>query len=310
MPGAAGVVDEAVDRAADERGQQQVVGRPALRPLDLRAARDRHAAAAVDLDHVLEHLRPRRGHARQSIRPTAVLGFAAMRLRTLTEAECYARCYGGANSDRARHRRAPPCRRDARRRARRGAAASASRRCSTSAAPRPRRHDARLPHLDCAAAATWSTPHAGRRRRCRARGSARRRGRKSCHAASRVADSTPSSVPDVLGPDLTCIFCGINPGRVSAAAAAHFANPRNDFWRLLHEAGFTPRLFEPSEQFSLLELGFGVTNAALRTTPGSGDLRQRRLRRVAARADRRRARPDRDRVRRQGGLPRHLQGAP
>jgi TDG/mug DNA glycosylase family protein len=83
-----------------------------------------------------------------------------------------------------------------------------------------------------------------------------------------------SSVPDVLGPNLTCIFCGINPGRVSAAAAAHFANPRNDFWRLLHEAGFTPRRFEPSEQFSLLELGLGVTNAALRTTPGSGDLRR------------------------------------
>ena len=34
-----------------------------------------------------------------------------------------------------------------------------------------------------------------------------------------------------------CVFCGINPGRVSAAAAAHFANPRNDFWRLLHDAG-------------------------------------------------------------------------
>jgi TDG/mug DNA glycosylase family protein len=69
------------------------------------------------------------------------------------------------------------------------------------------------------------------------------------------------------------VFCGINPGRFSDAAAAHFANPRNDFWRLLHEAGFTPRLLEPSEQFSLLGLGIGVTNAASRTTPGSGDLR-------------------------------------
>jgi TDG/mug DNA glycosylase family protein len=88
-----------------------------------------------------------------------------------------------------------------------------------------------------------------------------------------VADSASSSaVPDVLAPNLRCVFCGINPGRVSAAAAAHFANPRNDFWRLLHDAGFTPRLFDPSEQFGLLELGIGVTNAAYRTTPGSGDL--------------------------------------
>ena len=95
-----------------------------------------------------------------------------------------------------------------------------------------------------------------------------------CHAASRVAAPAASEVPDVLAPDLRCVFCGINPGRVSAAAAAHFANPRNDFWRLLHDAGFTPRLYEPSEQFALLELGIGVTNAARRTTPGSGDLRK------------------------------------
>jgi TDG/mug DNA glycosylase family protein len=69
------------------------------------------------------------------------------------------------------------------------------------------------------------------------------------------------------------VFCGINPGRVSAAAAAHFANPRNDFWRLLHDAGFTPRLVDPAEQFEVLEYGIGLTNAAPRTTPGSGDLR-------------------------------------
>ena len=85
---------------------------------------------------------------------------------------------------------------------------------------------------------------------------------------------TVSEVPDVLAPDLDCVFCGINPGRVSAAAAAHFANPRNDFWRLLLDAGFTPRLYTPAEQFELLELGYGLTNAAYRTTPGSGDLRR------------------------------------
>jgi TDG/mug DNA glycosylase family protein len=83
-----------------------------------------------------------------------------------------------------------------------------------------------------------------------------------------------SSVPDVLAPYLSCVFCGINPGRFSAAAHAHFANPRNDFWRLLHDAGFTARLYEPPEQFDLLEFGYGVTNAAYRMTPGSGDLRR------------------------------------
>src|SRR5512133_2348849 len=83
-----------------------------------------------------------------------------------------------------------------------------------------------------------------------------------------------TAIPDVLAPGLRVLFCGINPGRVSAAAHAHFANPRNDFWRLLHAAGFTPRQLDPQEQFELLDYGIGVTNAALRTTPGSGDLRR------------------------------------
>jgi TDG/mug DNA glycosylase family protein len=83
-----------------------------------------------------------------------------------------------------------------------------------------------------------------------------------------------SAVPDVLAPGLRVIFCGINPGRVSAAAGAHFANRRNDFWRLLHAAGFTSRLYTPAEQFDVVRERIGLTNAAYRTTPGSGDLRR------------------------------------
>ena len=93
-------------------------------------------------------------------------------------------------------------------------------------------------------------------------------------------------LPDVLGPGLEVVFCGINPGRVSAAAGAHFANPRNDFWRLLHDAGFTPRRLDPAEQWSLLDYGCGVTNASYRTTPGSGDLRRADFAGSAARLER------------------------
>jgi TDG/mug DNA glycosylase family protein len=103
----------------------------------------------------------------------------------------------------------------------------------------------------------------------------------------RPASAEPvCAVPDVLAPGLDAIFCGINPGRVSAAAAAHFANPRNDFWRLLHEAGFTPRQLAPAEQFALLDFGYGLTNAAFRTTPGSGDLRKGDFAGAAARLER------------------------
>jgi double-stranded uracil-DNA glycosylase len=103
----------------------------------------------------------------------------------------------------------------------------------------------------------------------RARGAHRRAARRA-----RSGIESPSAVPDVLAPGLRVVFCGINPGRVSAAAGAHFANPRNDFWRLLHAARFTPRLYAPSEQLALLAEGIGITNAAPRTTPGSGDLRR------------------------------------
>lgn len=83
-----------------------------------------------------------------------------------------------------------------------------------------------------------------------------------------------SAVPDVLGPGVRVVFCGINPGHWSARAGAAFANPRNDFWRLLHAAGFTPRVLAPQEQHELLAYGVGLTNAARRTTQGSGDLRR------------------------------------
>jgi TDG/mug DNA glycosylase family protein len=84
----------------------------------------------------------------------------------------------------------------------------------------------------------------------------------------------PSAVPDILAPGLRVVFCGINPGRRSAAAGCHFANPRNDFWRLLADAGLTPRRLDPSDQWTMLKLGYGLTNAAHRTTRGSSDLRR------------------------------------
>jgi TDG/mug DNA glycosylase family protein len=82
------------------------------------------------------------------------------------------------------------------------------------------------------------------------------------------------AVPDTLGPGMRLVFVGINPGHWSARAKAPFANPRNDFWRLLQAAELTPRLFEPHEHEKLLDLGIGLTNAARRTTRGSGDLRK------------------------------------
>lgn len=80
------------------------------------------------------------------------------------------------------------------------------------------------------------------------------------------------TVPDVLAPGLDVIFVGINPGRMSAALGHHFGGPGNLFWRLLHEAGFTPRRLAPHEDRLLLTYGLGVTNLVGRATRGEAEL--------------------------------------
>jgi double-stranded uracil-DNA glycosylase len=83
-------------------------------------------------------------------------------------------------------------------------------------------------------------------------------------------------LPDVLpGPDdppLRVLFCGINPGLLSAATGHHFARPGNRFWPALHAAGFTPRRFAPAEQHLLPGLGLGITNVAPRATARADEL--------------------------------------
>ncbi|HEX7840045.1 MAG TPA: G/U mismatch-specific DNA glycosylase [Kofleriaceae bacterium] len=85
-------------------------------------------------------------------------------------------------------------------------------------------------------------------------------------------------VPDVIGPGLRILFCGINPGLYSAAAGHHFAGPGNRFWSSLHEAGFTSTLLRPEDEAELLALGLGITNLVPRTTPKAEVLSKRELR--------------------------------
>jgi TDG/mug DNA glycosylase family protein len=83
-------------------------------------------------------------------------------------------------------------------------------------------------------------------------------------------------LPDVLpgsdDPPLRVLFCGINPGLVSAATGHHFARPGNRFWPVLHGAGFTPRLLRPDEQGLLPGWGIGITNMAARATARADEL--------------------------------------
>jgi double-stranded uracil-DNA glycosylase len=65
---------------------------------------------------------------------------------------------------------------------------------------------------------------------------------------------------DLLGPDLSLVFCGYNPSLTSGRSGHHYAHPGNRFWRVLYAAGITDRLYRPEEDERLLELGIGFTN--------------------------------------------------
>jgi double-stranded uracil-DNA glycosylase len=85
-------------------------------------------------------------------------------------------------------------------------------------------------------------------------------------------------VPDLIAPGLKVLFCGINPGLYSAAVEHHFARPGNRFWTALFRAGFTDRLLDPSEEWLLLEYGWGITNIVNHATAQANELTAQELR--------------------------------
>jgi TDG/mug DNA glycosylase family protein len=85
-------------------------------------------------------------------------------------------------------------------------------------------------------------------------------------------------IPDLVGPDLRVLFCGINPGQRSGELGLHFARPGNRFWKLLHAGGFTDHVFAPAEQAALPALGIGITNLVERVTVAASELARAELR--------------------------------
>ncbi|WP_405983170.1 G/U mismatch-specific DNA glycosylase [Streptomyces sp. NBC_00158] len=79
-------------------------------------------------------------------------------------------------------------------------------------------------------------------------------------------------LPDVVAGGLRVLFCGINPGLLSAATGHHFARPGNRFWPVLHLSGFTPRRLAPEEQQELLSYRLGITNVVARATARADEL--------------------------------------
>ena len=80
------------------------------------------------------------------------------------------------------------------------------------------------------------------------------------------------TLPDLIAPGLSILFCGINPGLYSAAVGYHFARPGNRFWPTLHRAGITERLLTPAEGRELLQYGCGITDLVARSSASAAEL--------------------------------------
>jgi TDG/mug DNA glycosylase family protein len=87
-----------------------------------------------------------------------------------------------------------------------------------------------------------------------------------------LIEAEGKTVPDVIGPALRVLFCGINPGLYTAAVGHHFARPGNRFWPALYRSGFTDRLLSPFAERELLKLQIGVTNVVARATAAAAEL--------------------------------------
>ncbi|RKE36497.1 G/U mismatch-specific uracil-DNA glycosylase [Paraburkholderia sp. BL23I1N1] len=80
------------------------------------------------------------------------------------------------------------------------------------------------------------------------------------------------SLPDVLEPGLSLVFCGINPGMRAASTGHHFAGRGNRFWRVVHLAGFTPEQIRPEDSHTILRYGCGLTTVVPRSTAQAAEL--------------------------------------
>lgn len=93
-------------------------------------------------------------------------------------------------------------------------------------------------------------------------------------APSVIHSDSLQSLPDILEPGLSVVFCGINPGVLAASTGHHFAGRGNRFWRTMHLAGFSPEQISPEDDRTLLQYGCGLTTVVSRPTARADELSQ------------------------------------
>lgn len=89
-------------------------------------------------------------------------------------------------------------------------------------------------------------------------------------------------LPDIVSEGTRVLFVGFNPSVRAVEVGHHYAGRGNQFWRLLAEAGLTPRPLRPEEDHLLPSFGLGSTNLVARPTASAAELSRAELRAGAA----------------------------
>lgn len=92
------------------------------------------------------------------------------------------------------------------------------------------------------------------------------------------------TLPDLVGPNLRLLLCGLNPSEYSADVGIGFARPGNRFWPAALAAGVVTRDRDP--RHALLRCGVGMTDLVKRATPRAAALSNNEYRVGAARLGR------------------------
>ncbi|MED4014909.1 mismatch-specific DNA-glycosylase [Sutcliffiella cohnii] len=79
-------------------------------------------------------------------------------------------------------------------------------------------------------------------------------------------------VQDHIKHNLEILFVGFNPSIMSSETGHHFANPNNRFWKILHESSLTPKKLHPSEDYTVLDFQYGLTNIVARPTKAADEI--------------------------------------
>lgn len=92
------------------------------------------------------------------------------------------------------------------------------------------------------------------------------------------------TLPDVVGPGMRLLLCGLNPSLVAADAGFGFAGPTNRFWKVAVDAGVVGRARDPWRALAVDRIG--MTDLVKRATPSAKELHADEYRAGAARVGR------------------------